>query len=85
MTQGSFRSECLRSGVLQRAFNKEPQQPAGTVVGVVKAKEPGTEATPPLRVELAKVWPYEIVVAVGRVVISGVALETVTLTLVVTI
>ena len=29
---------------------------AGAVPGVVKAKGPATEAAPPLRVELARVW-----------------------------
>ena len=51
----------------------------GAVDGVMKAKVPATEATPPLNVEEARVCPYVIAVAVGGVVIVGVALPTVTL------
>ena len=56
---------------------------AGAVAGVVKAKLPATEPTPPLKTELASVWPNTMSVAVGGVVIVGVALVTVTLALVV--
>jgi hypothetical protein len=52
----------------------------GAVEGVVKANVPGTDATPPLRVEEARVCPYVIGLAVGGVVIVGVALPTLTLT-----
>ena len=52
----------------------------GWVVGVVKAKVPATLATPPPSVELASVCPNVIDVAVGAVVIVGVALPTVTFT-----
>ena len=48
---------------------------AGAVVGVAKAKVPGTEAAPPLSVEEARVWPMMIAEAVGGVVTVGVALE----------
>lgn len=57
----------------------------GAVLVTVKANEPGTEATPPLRVEDAKVCPIMIDVAVGDVVIVGVALFTVTSTVPVTL
>ena len=52
----------------------------GAVVGVVNAKVPATLPTPPLSVELASVCPNVIPVAVGAVVIVGVALSTVTFT-----
>ena len=55
----------------------------GVVPGVVKEKVPATLADPPERVELAKVCPKIIALAVGADVIDGVALETVTLTVVV--
>jgi hypothetical protein len=56
---------------------------AGTVLGVVKAKLPATLALPPLKIELASVCPDVMALAVGCVVIVGVAFSTVTLTLVV--
>ena len=55
----------------------------GAVAGVVKAKVPGAEAVPPVRVEFASVWPKVIVDAVGAWVISTSALLTVTVTKVV--
>jgi hypothetical protein len=55
------------------------------VLGVVNAKLPATLATPPLNVELASVCPEVIELAVGSVVIVGVATPTVTLTFVVTV
>ncbi len=58
---------------------------AGAVLGVVKAKLPATLPAPLLSVELASVCPEVIAVAVGRVVIVGVAFDTVTLTFVVTV
>ncbi len=57
----------------------------GAVLGVVNAKLPAMLDTPPLKVESASVWPKAIDVAVGDVVIVGVALPTVTLTFVVTV
>jgi hypothetical protein len=56
----------------------------GVVAGVVNAKLPATLAVPPLRVLLDKVCPYVIAPAVGSAPIAGVALSTVTLTVVVT-
>ena len=56
---------------------------AGTTSGVVKAKVPSTEATP-FKVESRKDEPTLIAVAVGAVVIVGVALSTVTSTVPVT-
>ena len=41
---------------------------------------PGTEATPPASVDAARVWPEEMALAVGGVVIVGVALLTVSVT-----
>ncbi len=58
---------------------------AGVVPGVINVKLPATLAIPPLKVESASVWPEVIEVAVGGVVIVGVALPTVTLTFVVTV
>ena len=52
----------------------------GAVAGLVKAKVPGTDAAPPLRVESARVWPNVITEAVGTSVISTSALLTVTFT-----
>ena len=52
----------------------------GAVAGVVKAKAPGTEAVPPLRVESARGWPKVIAEAVGASVISTAPLLTVTFT-----
>ena len=52
----------------------------GAVAGLVKAKVPGTEAVPLLRVESARVWPKVIAEAVGAVAMVGVALLTVTFT-----
>jgi len=57
---------------------------AGAVLGVVKAKLPGTEAVPPVNVEEARVCPKVMLLAVGNTVIVGVALFTVTLTVPVT-
>jgi hypothetical protein len=56
----------------------------GVVVGAVNAKLPATLAAPPLRVLLDKVCPYVIAPALGAALIVGVALLTVTLTVVVT-
>jgi hypothetical protein len=56
----------------------------GAVLGVVKAKLPGTEAVPPLKVEDAKVCPKVIALAVGHTLTAGVALFTVTLTVLLT-
>ena len=53
---------------------------AGAEAGVVQANVPAAEAVPPVRVELASVWPYEIAPAVGQAVTAGVARFTVTLT-----
>jgi hypothetical protein len=50
----------------------------GVVPGVVNANVPGTVAAPPLSVELARVCPNAIDVAVGAVVTVGVAFATVT-------
>ena len=55
----------------------------GAVLVVVKANVPATLAVPLLSVELAKVWPYVIPLAVGATEIVGVALATVTFTVVV--
>ena len=52
---------------------------------VVKANVPTTLAVPLLSVELAKVWPYVIPLAVGATEIVGVALATVTFTVVVAV
>jgi hypothetical protein len=54
--------------------------PPGTVVGVVHAKVPATEAVPPVSVEDASVWPYVMPLAVGHADTVGVALVTVTST-----
>ena len=51
----------------------------GAVLDVVHTKLPAGVAEPPLKVELAKVWPYVIAEAVGHVVTVGVASFTVTL------
>ena len=45
---------------------------AGAVEGVVNAKVPGTLATPPLKIDAARVCPTVIAVAVGAVVMVGV-------------
>jgi hypothetical protein len=58
---------------------------AGAVAGAVKVKLPGTDATPPLKVELAIVWPKVIAVALGGVVMVANALSTVTAALVVAV
>ena len=55
----------------------------GAVLVVVKANVPAALAVPLLSVELAKVWPYVIPLAVGATEIVGVALATVTITVVV--
>ena len=57
----------------------------GVEVGVVQANVPPTLAEPPLKVELAKVCPRVMAVAVGAEVIVGVALLTVTFTVVVAV
>jgi hypothetical protein len=51
---------------------------------VPETKTPLARTSPPLNVENAKACPYPIDVAVGAVVMEGVALFTVTFTLVVT-
>jgi hypothetical protein len=53
---------------------------AGTVAGVVHAKLPLTEATPPLRVEEERALPKLMAEAVGWVVMVGVDLPTEMLT-----
>ena len=58
---------------------------AGVMEESVQAKVPSTLAVPPLRVEEAKVWPWVIPVAVGATLMVGVALATVTFTLVVAV
>ena len=55
----------------------------GAVLVVVNVNVPAALAVPLLRVELAKVWPYVIPLAVGATEIVGVALATVTFTVVV--
>ena len=45
----------------------------GAVDGVVKAKLPATECMPPLKLELANVWPLVSVLAVGQIITIGVA------------
>jgi hypothetical protein len=50
---------------------KVPVEP-GTVDGVVKAKLPGTDATPPVSVEAESALPRQIALAVGNVVMVGV-------------
>ena len=57
----------------------------GAVAGVVKAKEPGVDAVPRVRAELASVWPNMIAEAIGAAEIVGVALFTVTLIVVVAV
>jgi hypothetical protein len=52
----------------------------GAVLGVVKAKEPGTLAVPPVRLDEASVWPKVIAEAVGATLTVGVALFTTTFT-----
>jgi hypothetical protein len=52
---------------------------------VPKTNAPPARASPPLNVENAKACPYPIDVAVGAVVIEGVALFTVTFTLAVVV
>jgi hypothetical protein len=42
------------------------------VVGAVQAKLPGTLALPPVRVEVERVWPAVIALAVGRAKIAGI-------------
>jgi hypothetical protein len=53
------------------------------VEGVVHAKVPGTLAVPPLKVEALNACPAVMAEAVGAALIVGVALLTVTLTVVV--
>ena len=57
----------------------------GAVLAVVKANVPAALAVPLLSVELAKVWPYVIPLAVGATEIVGVAFATVTFTVVVAV
>ena len=52
---------------------------------MVQAKLPAGVELPPLKAELANVWPYVMAVAVGQVSTLGVALLTVTLTELVTV
>ena len=59
---------------------------AGTVVGVVQAKVPGTEvpetdAVPPVSVDAESICPTVIALAVGNVDMVGVALFTTSCTL----
>jgi hypothetical protein len=56
----------------------------GAILSVVKAKLPATEAAPPLNVDDAKVCPKVITLAVGHTLTVGVALFTVTFTVLVT-
>ena len=58
---------------------------AGIMLGVVQAKLPATEPTPPLRVLSARVCPTVIAEAVGFVVMIGVALFTTKVTVVVAV
>jgi hypothetical protein len=53
--------------------------PLGTMVGVVQANVPPTDAVPPVSVEDASVWPYVSALAAGHADTAGVALLTVTL------
>ena len=48
----------------------------GAVAGAVKVKLPGTDPTPPLKVELASVCPKVIALALGGVVMVANALDT---------
>ena len=57
----------------------------GAVDGAVKAKLPAVEAVPPERVELVNVWPNTMSEPSGNVVMDGVALATVTDTLMLTV
>ncbi len=45
----------------------------GMVVGLVQAKLPGVEAAPPVSVEALNGWPAVMLLAVGGVVMVGVA------------
>ena len=49
----------------------------GMVAGAAKVNPPGTEAVPPLRMELLKACPSLMALAVGQVVTLGVAWLTV--------
>ena len=61
------------------------------MLGVVKAKVPATVppaafvTAPVPKVELARVWPYVIVVVVGTVATKGICLLTGTVTVLVTL
>jgi hypothetical protein len=55
----------------------------GAVLGVVNAKAPDASTVPPVSVELANVCKYVMALAVGATLMAGVALFTVTLTVVV--
>ena len=50
----------------------------GAVSGVVNTKWPPTEADPPVRIELARVCPIAMLLAVGNTEMVGVSLFTVT-------
>ncbi len=50
----------------------------GIVLGMSKLKVPGTEAVPPDKIEVPKVWKYSMSLAVGQVVTIGVILFTFT-------
>ena len=43
----------------------------GRLVGVVQVKLPVGLATPPLKIELLRDWPYVISEAVGQLLITG--------------
>ena len=51
---------------------------SGAVLGFSQVKVPSTEAAPPLSVEELSVWPAAMGVAVGLVMMLGVAGATVT-------
>ena len=57
----------------------------GAIESVVHANAPATLAEPPIKAELASVCPRVMATAVGGVVMLGVALLTVTLTVVVAV
>jgi hypothetical protein len=57
----------------------------GLVLGVVQAKDPLTDAVPPLNVEEASVCPKLIALAVGQAGTVGVALFTVSWTVAVAV
>jgi hypothetical protein len=59
-------------GVKVTLCEEDPK--GGTVVGVVKAKPPGTDATPPVSVDEARVCPTVMALAAGHVDTVGVTL-----------